>query len=75
MWAHYVLLVMGGAIVITTCWSLGTGLVQGRLYMGRSNMKWLRKEEDPRRFRLNLMLNVVILPAGLCMIALALGWL
>ncbi|GEM_PF-5009596 len=75
MWAKYVLLVIGGAIAATTAWSLGTALVQGRVYMGRSGMKWLRKEDDPRRFRLNLILNVVILPAGLWMIALALGWL
>jgi hypothetical protein len=75
MWANYALLFMGGAIVVTMCWSTWSAFARKRIYLGRSSQKWLTKDDDPRRFRINVVCNLALIPFGIWMIALGLGLL
>ena len=74
MWASYVCIFGGAAIAGTVCWATWNAWAHERIYLGRSSQKWLTKAEDPRRFRINVFLNLAILPAGLLLIALGAGW-
>ncbi len=75
MWASYLLFLMGATIVATMIWCFWTAIAQNRIYLGRRNMRWLNKSDDPRRFRINLIFLAFPFLGGLWMMSLALGWL
>lgn len=74
MWANYVCIFGGAAIAGTMCWSIWNAWTHERIYLGRSRQKWLTKAEDPHRFRINVLLNLAMIEAGLLLIAIGAGW-